>query len=300
MEKREKYMGVNSIRFYERFPNETVCYRYLADIKWENGFICKKCGHHNYCSGRKPSSRRCTRCKYDESPTSGTMFDKCKFSLHIAFHIAFKISTKKKGMSSLELSHEFELRQQTCWEFKRKIQQAMSSSKQHPLSGIVHVDEFYTGEYEEGKTGRSLESKKRLVVVALEILESGGVGRAYAKVIDHASGKDFKPFFEDYISTDAQVLTDTWKGYLPLKKKYPYLKQIPSEKGNNFPELHIHIMNIQGWLRGIHHHCTKEHLQGYLDEYHYRYNRRNHMDTIFDNLICRMVKFKPIRCLTEN
>jgi hypothetical protein len=223
------------------------------------------------------------------------MFDKCKFSLHLAFHLAFKISTKKKGMSSLELSHEFELRQKTCWEFKWKIQQAMRSSGQYPLTGVVHVDEFYVGEYEEGKSGRSLESKKRLVVVALEILEKGGVGRAYARVIDQASGEEFKPFFSDHISTDAHVVTDIWKGYLPLKKKYPHLEQKPSEKGANFPELHIHIMNIQGWLRGIHHHCSKNHLQCYLDEYHYRYNRRNHMDNIFDNLICRMVRYKPTR-----
>ena len=288
-------MGVNSIRFYERFPNENECYKYIAEIKWASGFVCKKCGHTNYCIGRKPYSRRCTRCKYDASPTAGTMFDKCKFSLHLAFHLAFKISTKKKGMSSLELSHEFELGQKTCWEFKWKIQQAMRSSKQHPLTGTVHVDEFYIGEYEEGKVGRSLESKKRLVVVALEILEQGGVGRAYAQVISNASAEEFKPFFNECISSGAHVKTDIWKGYLPLKSEYPFLEQIPSEKGANFPELHVHIMNIQGWLRGIHHHCSREHLQGYLDEYHYRYNRRNHMDTIFDNLICRMVRYDTVR-----
>jgi hypothetical protein len=203
-------------------------------------------------------------------------------------------------MSSLEFSHEFDLRQTTCWEFKRKIQQAMRSSKQHPVSGTVHVDDFYIGQYEEGKTGRSLDSKKRLVVVALEILDQGSVGRAYARVIDSASAEEFRPFFDDYISTEAHVVTDIWKGYLPLRKKYPYLEQVSSGKGANFPEIHIHIMNIQGWLRGIHHHCSKKHLQGYLDEYHYRYNRRNRMDTIFDNLIYRMVQHKPIRRISEN
>jgi transposase-like protein len=300
MKTRDRFFGVNSICFYERFPDDNSCYQYIAEIKWKSGFVCKKCGHDNYCAGRKPSSRRCTRCKYDESATAGTMFDKCKFSIHIAFHIAFKISTKKKEMSSFELSREFDLRQKTCWEFKWKIHQAMRSSKKYPLSGTVHVDEFYVGEYEEGKSGRSHDSKKRLVVVALEILKQGGVGRAYARVIDQASGKEFKPFFEDHISIDTQVVTDEWKGYLPLKKKYQHLKQIPSKKGANFPKLHIHIMNVQGWLRGIHHHCSKEHLQGYLDEFHYRYNRRNHTNTIFDNLISRMVRYEPIRRVSEN
>ena len=105
------------------------------------------------------------------------MFARCKFPLHLVFHITFKISTKKKGMSSLELSQEFELRQKTCWEFKWKVQQAMQSNKLHPTNGIVHVDEFYIGGEEEGKRGRS-KGDKKLVVVALEIVE-GSVGVAY-------------------------------------------------------------------------------------------------------------------------
>ena len=98
MEKMAGFMGVNSVRFYKRFSNEDNCYRYLADVKWSSGFVCKQCGHDNYCLGRKPSSRCCTRCKHDESPTAGTIFEKCKFSLHVAFHLVFKLSTKKKGM----------------------------------------------------------------------------------------------------------------------------------------------------------------------------------------------------------
>lgn len=74
-----------------------------------------------------------------------------------------------------------------------------------------------------------------------------------------------------------------------MKKDYPNLEQIPSEKGKGMQQLHIHIMNIQGWLRGIHHHCSKERMQGYLDEYHFRYNRRSMMGSIFDLLIKRMV-----------
>lgn len=77
------------------------------------------------------------------------MFDKIKFPLLIAFHIIFKIGIKKKGMSSIELSHEFDLRQKTCWEFKWKIQQAMNSSLRFPLQGEVHADELCIGGPEE-------------------------------------------------------------------------------------------------------------------------------------------------------
>ncbi len=293
MEPRNIFKGVKSIDFYHRFNSEDPCYEYLSEIKWKDGYVCKKCGNTHYCKGRLPYSRRCTRCKYDESPTAGTMFDKCKFSIELAFHIAFKISTKKKGMSSLELSEEYGLRQKTCWEFKWKIQQAMQSSKTHPLTGEVHVDEFYVGGEEEGVIGRKA-GKKKLVIVALEI-RGTEFGRAYAQVIDDASSKSFKPFFETYISKDATVVTDEWNGYIPLKKSYPNLSQRPSNDGKGFPQMHIHIMNIKGWLRGIHHHCSKERLQGYLDEYHFRFNRRNQMDTIFDVLLRRMVNNQPKR-----
>jgi hypothetical protein len=293
MGNRDRFKGVNSIKFNKRFSSEEDCYSYLSAIKWEQGYKCKKCAKDKFMKGVKPFSRRCIACKYDESPTAGTMFDKVKFPLLIAFHIVFKISTKLKGMSSLELSHEFELRQPTCWEFKWKIQQAMQSSKQHPLTGEVHTDEFFIGGPEEQKRGRS-KGKKRLVVIALEKVTEG-VGRAYAQIIEHASGAEFKPFFNTYISKDANVITDEWNGYLPLKKEYANLKQLPSKGGKNFLDLHIHIMNLKSWLRGIHHHCSKERLQGYLDEYHYRYNRRNNMDTIFDLLVKKMVTAEPRR-----
>lgn len=293
METREIFAGVNSIKFNQRFKTDEDCYSYIAAIKWEEGYECKKCRNSKFMPGKKIFSRRCSKCKYDESPTAGTMFDKIKFPILIAFHIAFKISTKKKGMSSLELSHEFELRQKTCWEFKWKIQQAMQSSLNYPLQGEIHVDELWIGGPEESKRGRS-KGLKKLVVLALEKIPEG-VGRAYAQVIENASAKEFRGFFSKHISTNAKIITDEWKGYGPLKKSYPGLEQRKSNDGNAFIDLHIHIMNLKGWLRGIHHHCSKDRLQGYLNEYHFRYNRRNNMNTIFDLLLKRMVLNKPIR-----
>ena len=117
---RKQFLGVNSIKFNTYFQTDADCYKYLSEIKWAAGYCCKHCGYEKYGRGKKPFSRRCIKCQYDESPTVGTMFGKCKFSLLLAFHIAFKISTKKKGMSSLELSEEFELRQKNCWEKKGK------------------------------------------------------------------------------------------------------------------------------------------------------------------------------------
>ena len=160
--------SLNSIEFFQRFPDEATCYEYLSIAKWHSsGFICRKCGHNKYCIGKRPFSRRCLRCKYDESPTAGTAFDKLKFSIHIAFHILFKLSSRKKGISTVELSKEFSLRQKTCWAFKWKIQQAMQSSGRYPLTGEVHVDEFVIGGPEEQKRGRSHGSKKIVIMEGL-------------------------------------------------------------------------------------------------------------------------------------
>lgn len=298
MENRDKFAGVNSIKFNQYFKTEDDCIRYIADIKWEEGYTCRNCGSEKYIKGSKPHNRRCLKCKYNESPTAGTMFDKVKFSLLVAFHIIFKIATKKKGMSTLELSREFDLRQKTCWSFKWKIQEAMQSSLQHPLTGEVHVDEFWIGGPEEEKRGRSLGNKK-MIVIALEVMDKG-VGRAYAEIIEKANSKELGSFMKKHIDKKARIVTDEWRGYLPLKKEYPNLEQHKSEEGKNFKDIHIHIMNMKGWLRGIHHHCSKEHMQGYLNEYHYRYNRRNHLGTTFDLLLKRMVKNKPSRIKSTN
>ena len=290
MSTRDKFIGVNSITFNKRFKEDVDCYEYLSLIKWENGFACRKCNYDKYYNGKKPFSRRCLRCKYDESPTTNTLFEKLKFPILLAFHIVFKISTKKKGMSSIELSNEFELRQKTCWSFKQKIQQAMKSSLQSPLTGLVHTDEFVIGGPEEGKKGRSKGAKK-LIALAIEIVEDG-VGRAYAEVIENSSAKELGSFLRKYVSQDAELISDKWKGYTPLINEFTKLKQVASNEGKNFKELHIHIMNIKGWLRGIHHHCSKDHMQDYLNEYHFRYNRRSNMETIFDVSIRKMVNFK--------
>lgn len=290
MTERNIFRGVNSIKFNQRFKDDNDCLEYLAEVKWLNGYNCKRCNNDKFGTGKNSYNRRCTKCRYDESPTVGTMFEKLKFSILVAFHIVFKISTKKKGMSSLELSNEFELRQMTCWAFKQKLQQVMKSSLKSPLTGIVHVDEFVIGGPEEGKKGRS-KGLKKLIVLAVEIVEDG-VGRAYTEVIGHSSAIELGGFLKKYVSREAEIISDKWKGYTPLKKEFKNLKQVASEDGKNFKELHIHIMNIKGWLRGIHHHCSKDRMQNYLDEYHFRYNRRSNMDTIFDVLIRKMVDYK--------
>ena len=204
---------------------------------------------------------------------------------------------KKKGMSSSELSRELALRQKTCWLFKRKVQEAMKSSEQQPLTGKVDVDEFVIGQAEEGQPGRS-NGEKRKVIIAVEQVKDG-IGRAYARVIADFSANSFRPFFERHIDPKAKVRTDMWRGYLPLVNTYPLLAQELSDNGSNFDELHVMIMNLKSWMRGIHHHCSGEHLQSYLDEFFYRFNRRSFPKTMLHKLLARMISHKPLFLYTK-
>jgi hypothetical protein len=98
------FTGVNSIKFNQRFREDNDCLIYLSNIKWADGDKCKRFGNDKFSKVKKAQNRRCKKCNYDKSPTVGNLFEKLKFSILIAFHIASKISIKKKGMSSLELS----------------------------------------------------------------------------------------------------------------------------------------------------------------------------------------------------
>jgi hypothetical protein len=282
MEKR--YESLSLFKFQEQYPDNQSCYDHLAKLKWPEGFICEKCQHNHYCKGKLARTRQCTKCGYQATPTSGTLFHKVKFPILKAFYIVYFMSTNKQGISSTELSRKLGLRQKTCWAFKQKVMKAMASSLQHPMLGKVEVDETVVGQQEEGTKGRQNENKK-LVVVA--IARAGkGIGRMYAN-------KSLKPFFKDHIDPKAEIKTDQWRGYTPLKHGFPNLEQIPSgTKGGNFHDMHRVIMMLKTWLRGTHH--SVKHLQGYLDEYCYRFNRHLMREKIFDNMMHRMIKHSPI------
>ena len=201
------------------------------------------------------------------------------------------MSMAKKGKSSCELGRELGIRQKTAWLFRKKVQEAMASLGRYPLEGQVEVDEFMIGQREAGKKGRS-KGSKRLVIMSIERRGEKGIGRGYATLIENASSEQLEEFVEDKVSKDAQITTDEWKGYVPLKEKWN-ITQKKSGNGKGMPQIHNIIMNLKGWLRGIHHKCSKAHLQSYLDEFFDRFNRRNSRNTIFDGLIIRMMEHQP-------
>lgn len=109
----------------ELFQSDERCLEFLADLKWGDGFVCRKCGNTNHCPGKTPHSRRCTKCKSEESATTGTIFHNCKFPVSKAFYIAYNVCKGKEDLSTYEFARRLSLRQMTCWNFKTKIKAAL-------------------------------------------------------------------------------------------------------------------------------------------------------------------------------
>jgi hypothetical protein len=112
----------------ELFTSNEKCLEFLSELKWKDGFVCRKCGNTNFCPGKTPYSRRCTKCKTDESATSGTIFHHCRFDINKAFFIAYNVCKGNEDFSTYEFARKLSLRQMTCWKFKDKLKKAIEEA----------------------------------------------------------------------------------------------------------------------------------------------------------------------------
>lgn len=285
MIKRAIFYGTSQDKFNKHFTSDDDCFKYLSEIKWKDDtFVCTRCGNTHYCKGHLPFSRRCTKCKHDESPTAGTVFDKLKFSLNTAFHIAFNLCTSENGVTSTALSIKYGLRQKTAWDFKRKIQHAMGYVEDKPLEGMILVDTFEIGD-------SKCSPKGDLVIIGMEILSGKIAGHEYAYVVDSASPDSIRDFFKKHISRNSQIIVgkesrceqyaDEYSDRTATRLEYSAL-------------MDNHVSNLKKWLFGVHRHCSAEYIQDYLNEYYFRLNGHKDNTVLFDTLMNLIVKNKPL------
>jgi hypothetical protein len=209
-----------------------------------------------------------------------------------AFHMIFRLTAKKKGMSTTELGAEVGVEQKTAWLFKRKIQVAMRQDDGDKLNGKVDVDETLLGFHTNRKSGgRSLDKRKALLV-AVEILADGRAGNIRIKDIENFKALTLKYAIKDTVSSTASIRTDNYCSYNRLKQEMNIVTE-QSQNGKAFQQIHRQIMLFKNWLVGIHHRWSKEHLYAYVDEYVYRFNRRNGRKGIFHSVINRMMNQIP-------
>jgi hypothetical protein len=285
------FKGINAIEFSRRFQNNEDCYQYLLNIKWGKGYQCSRCGFKESYKGKTDHYRRCRKCSYDESVTANTVFHGIKMPILKAFHMVFRITAKKKGMSTVELGAEVGVQQKTAWLFKRKVQAVMKKDKDDKLNGHVEVDESLVGGYSTAK-GRSTETKSALFV-AVEVLSDGRTGNLALQPIETFTADELKYAIKDNVSNAAQIQTDAFPSYKKIAKSMGNIISGSSQKGALMEELHIQIMQFKNWLRGTHHQCSKEYLFAYSHEYQYRFNKRNMRKWLFNDVIVRLMNQFP-------
>jgi transposase-like protein len=265
------------LEFESRLGTDEACRDYLLRLRWPSGFRCPRCES----TRGWPRSRGLIECScgYQASPTAGTIFDRTRIPLRVWFRAMWLVTSQKSGASALNVQRQLGLsRYETVWTMLHKLRRAMVRPGRERLCGRVEVDEAYVGGDEEGVHGRETY-KKTLVVVAAE--EDGkGTGRIRLGAVPDASGICLLGFIGDSVEAGSTVHTDGWEGYGGLAEKgYRHEVTNISASGQEahqlLPRVHRVASLLKRWLLGTHQGAVRPlHLDYYLDEFTFRYNRR--------------------------
>jgi len=273
--------------FIKNFSTEEQCRDYLRKLRWSDGFVCPQCNGREYWSIGS-TLFDCKQCRHQSSVIAGTIFQDTRTPLKTWFIAIWWITTQKNGASAEGLRQVLGLKSdETAWVWLHKIRKAMVRCDRTKLSGMVEVDETYIGGEEHGgSTGRGTGNKV-LVAIALELKEytnkRGHVlrkpGRVRLAVIPDASGESLKPFVMSNIEKGSEIITDGWSGYSFVKSSgYKHTVVVQSKKkpdDNPLPHVHLIISLLKRWLLGTHQGAVSDkHMQAYLEEYTFRFNRR--------------------------
>jgi len=260
------------------FATEQACRDYLFRLRWPEGFCCPRCGSRKSWPLRVVLLQ-CADCGYQISVTAGTILQDTRTSLKVWFQAMWWVTTQKNGASALGLQRVLGLKQyQTAWTWLHKLRRAMVRPGRDLLAGRVEVDESYLGGPEEGLRGRQAEKKALIVVAAQE--DGKGIGRIRLRRIQDASAENLHAFVQECIDLGSVVHTDGWRGYFDLGSK-GYVHEVTVLKGRKdsasrlLPRVHRVISLLKRWLLGTHQGAVShKHLDYYLDEFTFRFNRR--------------------------
>ena len=263
--------------FIKQFPDEKHCREYLYKLRFPNGFVCPKCKHtENWKIGEQ--LYECTKCGRQTSVIAGTIFQDTRKPLMDWFIAIWWVTTQKQGASAEGLRQVLGLSSyQTSWTWLHKIRRAMVNPNRAKLSGTVEIDEAYIGGESTGKRGRGAENKV-IVAVGCE-LDGKKLGRCRMSVIADVSAVSLHAFIIENIEKGSHLITDDWSGFSGIEAK-GYTRTIQVQKDTTdeekmLPHVHTIVSLLKRWLLGTHQGAVEaKHLQAYLDEYVFRFNRR--------------------------
>ena len=291
----------NWVEFIDWFSSDEACLEYLEAVRWPDGFRCPKCGTEQFWPVGKKALKECAGCHHQTSVASGTIFDGTRKSLRLWFLTMWLVTAEKNGISAMELQRELGFsRYETAWTWLHKLRRAMVRPGRDRLSGLVEVDETYVGGDAEAPRGRGAE-KKFIVVVAVEE-KPEGIGRIRLRRVANASGKSLIPFVQDVVEPGATIRTDGWSGYSRLGESgYTHDVVNLSRSEEMADELlpHVHRVSslLKRWLLGTHQgRVGEKHLDYYLDEFTFRFNRRKSRKRgkLFHRLVQQAVQVDPV------
>lgn len=268
-------------QFLEWFGDDAACRRYLLRCRWPDGFECPRCGQkaEPWTTGR--GYLHCRVCGGEISATAGTIFEGTRISLRTWFSTMWFVTSQKDGASALGMKRVLGLGSyQTAWTWLHKLRHAMVRPGRDRLSGRIEVDETYVGGTEKGgKRGRGAE-KKDIVVIAVEMHEPKGFGRIRMRRVTDVAGTSLIPFICDAAEKGSEIQTDGWKGYNQVASQgYTHNRLVLSDSGDpahvSMPGVHRVAALVKRWLLSTHQGSVSgKHLDYYLDEYTFRFNRR--------------------------
>lgn len=283
--------------FEARFPDDAACAQWLFERRWPDGFRCPGCGHDKgWELGRGTLLVECARCRRQTSVTAGTVLHRSHLGLRTWFLAAWLVATHRNGMSARQLWLQLGLGSyKTAWLLLRKLRHAMVDPGREPLAGLVEVDETsipFRGADEPVRPGRSHEGKL-LIAGAVEIVGKGP-GRARLAVIVDYSAASLGGFVAGNVADGSTVVSDGWAGYRHLKN----VRHDPRVVGETpahlvLPWVHRVFANAKRWAMGVYHGLRVAHLQAYLDEFVFRFNRRRTPAAAFERLLGLAIDLEP-------
>lgn len=299
-------------QFLDWFPDEAACRRYLEGIRWRGGFVCPSCGEPGEAFRGSRGRWICRHCRYQCTVTAGTVFDKTRTSLRSWMAAVWYITNQKQGVTALGLQRVLGLGSyQTAWAMLHRLRRAMIRPGRERLSGVVEVDESVIGRSPPNRTSDT-EQKQRLaekmkalqsiVVIAVEVKEPKGFGRIRLRRVSDTSAASVLPFVKDSIEPGSLVRTDgSWAYHKLTKHGYRRDRNVMLDSDDpahvSMPAVHRVAALLKRWLLGTHQGAVKpKHLDYYLDEFTFRFNRRTSRSRglLFYRMIEQAVVTEPV------
>jgi hypothetical protein len=296
------------MEFMREFPDDETCLRHIWRERYAPDGEHARCGRcdrervfKRYETAQKRPAWFCQTCGFRIHPLKGTIFERSSTSLHLWFYALYLITSTRCGISAKHLERELGVTYKTAWRMFNLIRNQLMAEDDAPLAGEVEVDETWIGgkmrqadrwkARAEGRPSRGPYTKKRHTVMGL--VERGG--RVRARVVPSRYGYTLRDTVSTHVLPDSMVFTDDYGGYEGLNQRYRH------RRINHTAKIYVdgttHTQTIEGFfglfktgVRGAHHSVSEKWLQGYLNEWAWRYNRRDSETPMFRDLLAEAVR----------